>query len=468
MVEMRKYVVIIFLMLGGWTAWSLARQPVIVDASATAPRIIIAQIKVTSSGGQFITLYNNTDSPLDLSKAQLQYFNNYDLASATSGKLISLTGSVPPRGYAVVDDGPLQACYQTTVNSVSLGMSTTADFVQAAHFLDGPGPQIVSVLDDYVNWSKADSKGGRPVGVPGSVPLLPAANNMFLQRQAPGGQAGYSAIGIPGDGSWVPVTQPDGSQPCGAAAGGIAGGSALKAGAAPIPFTAGSPSALSSIPADDNGLAAPEISEVLPNPAPPQTDADDEFVELYNSNAKPFDLSGFILQAGTTTVHKYTFPAGTSLEPNSFSAFYPSDTNFSLSNSDGQVKFLDPAGNLLSQTDEYTKAKDGYAWLSTDGLWQWTTTPTPNAANILTPPKPASADKTSSASVRSARTAKSATAAGSSNSSSGGGSAVSLHPLILAGIGTLAVVYALYEYRNDLANQLYRFRRYRAARRTAG
>jgi hypothetical protein len=155
-------------------------------------------------------------------------------------------------------------------------------------------------------------------------------------------------------------------------------------------------------------------------------------------------------------------------------AFYSSDTALSLSNTDGQVKLLEPGGNVLGQTDRYATAKDGYAWIFADGLWQWTTTPTPDAANIITAPPvlaAASKTKTAAANKKSAKTTKPKTAAAnppSSNLPSSGTPAGSLHPAILAGIGSLAVIYALYEYRNDLANQLYKFRRYREARRAAG
>jgi len=438
-------------------------------SAATGPQIIIAQVKITSSNGQFITLYNNTGAAIDLSTIQLQYFNNFDLLKATSGKLISLSGKVPAHGYAVIDDGPLQACYQMTVNSVSLGLSSTAGFVQVSHFFSNTSPQVVSILDDYVGWSKTAAAGAQ---------TLPASTSAFLQRKAMDGSQNYSSITMPGSGSWAPVNQPDGSSPCDPSAAGVAsGGNTLSVSSAPIPFStvlgASTDGPGVSIPDSDAGLAAPQISEVLPNPASPQTDADDEFIELYNSNDKAFDLSGFGLQAGTTTVHKYTFPDGTTISPHQFLAFYSSDTGLSLSNSDGQVKFLDPGGNVLGQTDLYSTAKDGYAWVSADGLWQWTTTPTANAANVIAAPpaaaKTASTSKTSSAAKKSSKTSKTAAATPSSNNlPSGGTPAASLHPGILAGIGSLAVVYALYEYRNDLANQLYKLRRYRTTRRAAG
>lgn len=447
------------LSLTSWIWWFSSSK--LAESAAAGPQIVIAQVKITSSNGQFITLYNNTDSALDLSTIQLQYFNSYDLLKATSGKLISLTGKVPAHGYAVIDDGPIQACYQMTVNSVSLGLSSTAGFIQVSHFFGTTSPQVVSVLDDYVGWSKTAAAGAQ---------TLPASTSVFLQRQAPGGGQDYSKIGIPGIGTWIAVNQPDGSAPCdGSAVAGVAySGNKLSSSSTPVPYTTAAVEAASTaaIPDDDAGLAAPQISEVLPNPAPPVTDADGEFIELYNSNSSDFDLSGFSLQAGTTTLHKYTFPNGTSIGPHQFLAFYSSDTGLSLSNSDGQVKLLEPGGNVLGQTDEYTEAKDGYAWVVKDGHWQWTTKPTPNAANIII--RPPASGKSSKSSSSKKKTAVAITGSSASGSSSGGSLPGSLHPAILAGIGGMAVVYALYEYRHDLANQLYKFRRYRETRRIAG
>lgn len=456
--QMRKCFVVLLMLaaMAGFWWWNSVR---LAESAPVGPELIITQAKVTSTDGQFITLYNNTAGVVDLNDIQLQYFNNYDLAAATSSKLIKLTGQIAPHGYAVVNDGAIQACYQMTVNSVSLGLSTTAGFLQVSHYL-GDSPHVVSILDDYVGWSKKI--------VPGAQ-TLPTDTSSFLQRQAPGSSSKLSLIQIPGDGSWQSVKQLNGGSPCGPSqTSGALGGGSLAPGSAAIPYTVNTASAvLSSIPKDDSGLMAPQISEVVPNPAPPKTDANDEFIELYNSNAKPFDLSGFILQVGTTTIHKYTFPDGTTIEPTQFTAFSSSDTNLSLSNSDGQVKLLDPAGNVLNKTDEYTGAKDDYAWIKAGGLWQWTTTPTPGAANLIT--APASKAGSSSGSGSSAAK-KGSVLAATTNSGSGGGtpSAVQMHPLVLAGVGAAALLYALYEYRHDLGNFIYKLRRNREARRIAG
>lgn len=475
---MKKYFLLIFLVIGG-VGFKLFDAPSNANAvtTSTSPQLIITQVKITSSNGQFISLYNNTNSAIDLSTIQLQYFNNYDLLKATSGKLISLTGKVPAHGFVVVDDGPIQACYQMMVNSVSLGLSSTAGFIQVSHFVGTTSPQVASILDDYIGWSKTAATGAQ---------TLPTNTNAFLQRKAPDASLNYSLISIAGTGSWGSVSQLDGTLPCDAsAAGSIAnGGNFLSGGSTPVPYSKVAGASTSTdlkvvIPDADSGLAAPQISEVLPNPASPQTDANDEFIELYNPNDKAFDLSGFILQAGITTLHKYTFLPGTTIDSHGFTAFYSSDTGLSLSNSDGQVKFLDPAGNLLVKTDEYGTAKDGYAWVSADGLWQWTTKPTPSAVNIIAAPAlsiaAAKANAKSKTSVavkagKASKTKKTAAAKPSSSSSflPNATPVTSLHPAILAGVGSLAVLYALYEYRHDLANQFYKLQRHRAARRIAG
>ena len=62
--------------------------------TADVPSLIISQLKITSSSGQFITLYNATNASLDMSKYQLEYFNNYDLSKATSSRQIALSGII--------------------------------------------------------------------------------------------------------------------------------------------------------------------------------------------------------------------------------------------------------------------------------------------------------------------------------------------------------------------------------------
>lgn len=227
------------------------------------------------------------------------------------------------------------------------------------------------------------------------------------------------------------------------------------------------------IPAGNVGLKPPSLSEVLPNPASPLTDAADEFIELYNPNDAYFDLSGYVLEAGLTTKRRHTIAAGTKIAQKAFLALFSAQTKLALSNSGGQVSLLDPLGRLLAQSDPYGTAKDGQAWMLANGIWQWTTKPTPNALNILSAPavKSASTTKKTSAASSNKTTTSAKSAAPDEESDMGqvaslvADAGTPLHPGVLAVVAVFAVLYGAYEYRRDVANRIYQFRANRAARR---
>jgi hypothetical protein len=225
------------------------------------------------------------------------------------------------------------------------------------------------------------------------------------------------------------------------------------------------------LPAGDAGLTAPQITELLPNPAGTGNDATDEFVELYNPNTTAFDLSGFTLETGLSTKHSYTFPAGTSLPPKSFVAFRSADTGLSLSNTSSQADLLDPFGTVIAQTDPYSSAKDGLTWALAKGTWYWTTHATPSSANVIAQVATTSKIKQTSTSkttaVKGASTAKPATTVATTSTKSAAEVSAPIHPGMLAAVVVLGLGYGVYEYRHDLANRIYQFRSNRAARRKA-
>ena len=426
--------------------------------------LIISKLKVTSSSGQFITLYNATDKTLDMSKYQLEYFNSYDLGKATSSKLIDLSGMVPPHGYFMVNDDDLLLCYQLTVDSMSLGLSSTAGMVEVMGFNQAsPGGPVAPVLQDYIGWSKTPA--------PGAV-TLPSTAGAFLQRQ-PADTAGNPIVLSSGAGSWLSV-QPDPGNPCSIVGTGTGSSTAIPTGLSQL-LTSVEPSATilaadssgsastPQMPAADIGLMAPTITEILPNPAGTGNDSTDEFIELYNPNTAVFDLNGFSLQSGTTSTHTFTFPSGTNLSPKGFTTFYSKTTGLSLSNTGGQVKLLDPFGNTLSSTDVYSTAGEGQSWALAKGSWYWTATLTPGKANVITQPAKkkssakavASKKKTSKSSATNIKTAKT-----SSAGSASGASSTPIHLRTLAVVAGLALLYGAYEYRADLANHIYKLRQH--------
>ena len=448
-------------------------EPVLADTTAV-PSLTISQLKITSSNGQLVTLYNSSNSTLNMSNYQLEYFNSFDLSKATSSKLIPLSGVLPPHSYFMVNDGTLQLCFQLTVDSTSLGFSSTSGLIEVlAVNQAAPGSLVSAVLQDYVGWSKTAAPGAQ---------ILPGNTNAFLQRQ-PVDSQNNPILTAPGSGSWLPV-QPDPANACGLVSGTGATTTSVASGlnqllpASEPPATivsAGDVSinSIAALPTADIGLMAPQITELLPNPNGTGNDATDEYIELYNANDVAFDLSGFSLQSGLTTTRSYTFPAGTQLLPHSFTAYYASLTKLTLSNSGGQATFFDPGGNSLSATEPYGNAADGQAWALADGHWYWTLQPTPSSANVVTAapvkvtkaaavpkkgvprtPKVSAAKKVVVAKADKVAKKPKQTALIKNAATTPAPAAAPIHPWILALIASLALLYAVYEYRKDLANQL--------------
>lgn len=473
MQQLRQLAQLFGILLAALMLSGISKSPLAGADSTAAPNPVISQLKMTSSNGQFITLYNSSSNSLDMGRYELEYFNSYDLSKATSSKLIALSGTVPAHGYFMVNDSSLLLCYQLTVDSVSLGLSSTAGMVELlALNQTSPGASVTPQLLDYVAWSKTAVSGAQ---------TLPTNTSAFLQRQ-PLDSQNNPAVSTPGTGSWLSV-QPDAANPCTLVSGNTSKpvpsglSQLLPATEPPVSFIGsadqGSSGSGGELPSDDIGLMAPVVNELLPNPAGSGTDSTDEFVELYNPNQVAFDLSSFELQAGTTTVHTYIFPAGASLPAQSFVAFYASTTGLSLSNTGGQVKLLDPGGNSISASDSYGTAGDGQAWALAKGIWYWTTTPTPSAANAISQPadaksssKSTTSKTVSSGKVKAAKTAKpkaKTSAKLAATTSSGDAPSTPIHTSVLALVAGLALLYGAYEYRWDIGNIINKLRKHRTA-----
>ena len=413
------------------------------------PPLLIGQAKITASNGQFITLYNNSLDTIDMGTVQLAYYNSYDLTKATSSKFINLSGKLAPHNYYAVSDGALFVCYKMYVNAQTLGFSSTAGMVQVIKLNQvTPGSLVTTSLIDSLAWSKTATAGAQ---------TLPAVTTDFLQRVWLDGIAKN-----PGAGAWQTV-RPNGAEACDLQTQ-IAASATTPTETAPgVSFPVKAVVlAAETTPANNNGLVAPEITEILPNPAAPQADDTDEFIELYNPNDAPFSLKGYRLEAGSTYSRGYTFKEGI-LMPKSYTAFKITNTNLQLSNGDGQVRFLNPESTTISETPPYTDAPDGESWGVVNDSWQWSETPTPNNAN-----KAEAREAGDKKSAKSTKTAKAKVAGASTTIPSVPeqlNDTAPLHPLVLAGVGIAAVGYALYEYRKDFANRFFQARRYFKNRR---
>jgi hypothetical protein len=421
-----------------------------------APQLYISRFKV-SSGSQYIEIHNLGDEPVDMSKVQLVYYNNYDISKATSSKLVSLSGELARNGYYLVNDSSLTLCYQMTVASASLDFSSTAGMTQLIYLSQSEiGGQFISQELDSAAWSKS------AVAEPTDVQKLPTTKpDSFLERQ-----------GNHFDQVWA-ERWPSAADPCQfeSSLGEVKSDDTytfMTGELPPVRYVA-AVSENDGVVNRNVGKAAPIINEVLPNPASPQTDADDEFIEIYNPNDTTFDLTGFKLAFGSTNPRKYTIPEGTVINAKEFKTFNSGETSISLSNSLGQIWLLDPNEKIIGTSEPYKDAKDGQVWVLNSGKWLWSLQPTPGSMNaIALAIESSEKGKTAAATlgINSTGSTSSGTPADTTQDKAKLDDAAPLHPGVLAVVGSGALAYTLYEYRHDMSNQLFRTRRYLRNRQT--
>jgi hypothetical protein len=460
--------------------------------ATTAPKVIITEVQMTGSSAseEFIELYNTTDTDIDLADAahtgkepwKLQFFSATSTSSGTPdwtkpSATVSLTGTIPARNYFVLG----------STGYAPGGLDS--DQVYGSRLSDtGGGLQLVTASSaattyyDRVMWKQAAAGQTLPVSMlptpdaKGSLQRVPNDDSEYINTDGTLADFTLAADISPKD-FWrepVPPEVPDNPEipPADSTSGGDA--------------TPEAPAIM-----DNTGLEAPYLTELLPNPAAPLTDESDEFIELYNPNATAFDLKGYTLEVGTTTLHDFTFGDSEVLAPLAYTAFYSRDTKLSLTNSGGQARLLDPAGTKLDETPAYGAADDGASWSldAVDGTtWGWSTTATPNTINSITLPvtpvktsttaakttaKPKAAAKvkgttTTKSKAKAAPKKKAAKAAKAKLTTASKTTDVPqrapIHTAVLVTVVAIAVLYAAYEYRHDIQNRLYKLRHNRAVR----
>jgi hypothetical protein len=221
------------------------------------------------------------------------------------------------------------------------------------------------------------------------------------------------------------------------------------------------------------------LTELLPDPVSPQTDEADEFIELYNGGSEAVNIKGYTLETDSgSTVHDYSFTSDMLIASDTYQVFLSAETHLALSNSGSQVRLLDPAKAIISETTAYPAAEAGQAWAISSGAWQWTATPTPGLANTITAaqvtPKAVKAAKVTKppkakklAVKKTAAKKKKVVKSASFDNTAAAVASAPVHTKILVGVALGALLYGLYEYRHDLSNRFHVFWTNRAARRAA-
>ncbi|MBP9852490.1 lamin tail domain-containing protein [Candidatus Saccharibacteria bacterium] len=456
-----------------------------------------------SGSEEFVELYNDTGHDIDLAdianggKAQwkLQYFSKAKLPSLVAGmadaggwnthdgvassptKVIALSGVVPAHSYFVASTAGFSPGSVESDLSVSLGMAS-----------DGGALQLVSVEALTTSTSRTIVHDRLVWATVGVLPTsreyvyMPPTSIQTLQRMtntedryvdADNLLESWVAAQMSPKATWEVETTPEPEQP------GPGDGSHDS----PTPTD---PAPVDTTSTTNDGLSMPYFTELLPNPS---SDESDEYVELYNPNDEPFNLRGYELQTGTSSVHSFVITSDTLIPAESYTVLRYADTKLALSNSGGRARLLNPAKQLVDETEVYGAAKEAWAWArSSDGKWLWTDTVTPELANVITDkttsllalaakgttsakvkgvatkkPKATTPKKPKVAKAKKPKKAKKSKVAKTAKRSSMPSAAekpVSLHVGALAVVAVAALAYGGYEYRKDIANYVAKFRRH--------
>ncbi len=468
------------------TVFSVFCMPV-APTHATPSSILISEIQTGSSASaseEFIELYNISNQTIDLSQYTIEYYSSSasqlsPLGSPTQS--MHLSGLLYPGGYFLA----CSSGYLTEKSNMSFS-ATLADTGGAVRLLKG-----TSTTEDLVGWGSAKIFEGVAHAKPGNGKSLARGfvDNIMIDTDNNANDFVLLSLPTPINDNIAPPAMPeDTSINTPPEQGASSDSDASSAEPTPSESVTPDPPTVDSPSLESKSLEPIIITELLPNPASPATDADDEYIELYNSNDQDVSLAGYRIETGNSFSYRYTFGADI-IPAHGYYVLYSKKSKLVLSNTSGVAQLKNPSGEIVSQTDHYEGADDGSAWALLNGVWQWTITPTPGTANILqlpivppvkiatAIPKPKASTKSTTTkpkttSVKTASASKSASTKSSKAKAVADGASLkdvqetpSIHRSVLVGVGILALLYAGYEYRGDVRSIVLRYKRYRNIRR---
>jgi hypothetical protein len=119
-------------------------------------------------------------------------------------------------------------------------------------------------------------------------------------------------------------------------------------------------------------------------------DKQDQWVEVWNSETRAVDISGWSIDAGADRSTAYRFPANTVLPAGGFLVLFRQQSGLSLDDGGGTVRLLGPTGALLDSVAYVQLSPDASYSRDTAGTWHvgWPPSPgQPNAAAKVAAPR---------------------------------------------------------------------------------
>lgn len=337
---------LILLILSSLAIFGVLVNKTIGDSAKT---MVISEIAwmgtMASSRDEWIEFYNTSELQIDIT--------GWILKTADGGLDIVLTGIVPAKSFYLIernDDEVVKDIKADFVASFNNGFSNTGERVE----LYNSSGQLVDFVDASSGWPQGNASPDYKtmeridMNIPGDLENWNTNDGLVIQ--------GIDAEDNPIQGTPTnsgAVINPDNTKER----------------------------------EDTQSNSNIIFSEIFPNPQ--GSDAESEFIELYNADIKDTELEGWVVEEGSGAryiIGKKDFPT-TVIPSNGYFVLLRKHTKLSLNNSGGDmVKLLNPRGDLfdiVSYTEDAEEQKSLNVIQDAERQWVWSETFTPGAVNVI-------------------------------------------------------------------------------------
>jgi len=127
------------------------------------------------------------------------------------------------------------------------------------------------------------------------------------------------------------------------------------------------------------------FNEILPSPE--GADAENEWLELKNTNNQEVDISDWKIQDTIGSTKTYIFPEGTKIKTQGYLVLTRPVSKITLNNTGDGLNLTNPNGKIVDSVD-FGKAFLNQSYSKTSSGWAWNSNLTPGTKNIVPKEKP--------------------------------------------------------------------------------
>lgn len=122
------------------------------------------------------------------------------------------------------------------------------------------------------------------------------------------------------------------------------------------------------------------FNEILPSPE--GSDAEEEWIEIFNQNEFEVNLSGWKIKDTAGKITTYTFSKETKISSQGFLVLKRPETKITLNNDEDGLILSSPDGKIIDEVN-YKKAPQGQSYNRQNSDWLWSSNLTPGTSNIV-------------------------------------------------------------------------------------